>query len=150
MLSSRLALLAVSCSTAVLTSMSAAPTGAVHAPTDLAPEAMATSDGCQWRESVDCVALEPHRGTRCGKPTSFELDFRNACSYPIKVVTCLQGGTSGKWSCLADGTFDDGMKPGGKNNNYTCNGTGSYEVYAMTLDQFRAKKCKYPREPLPK
>lgn len=87
--------------------------------------------------------MNDKRGTRCGSPDSMELDVRNIANQPLKVVVYIQR-SNGSWQKDADGTFNEGMRPGEKHNFYTCHSTGYYKVIAMPIAAFNANHCSYP------
>ncbi|MFT7518594.1 MAG: hypothetical protein ACI9MC_000726 [Kiritimatiellia bacterium] len=108
-----------------------------------------TADGqpidpvCDWSSGLTCVqVVSATMGTRCGEDSSVEVQVRNVCTTPVKIQSCIER-SNGKWSCLPDGTFGDGLAPGAEANWYVCDGTGTYVLGAMRIDAFEFGECHY-------
>jgi PKD repeat protein len=101
---------------------------------------------CDWTSAIQCVQVNYARvGTRCGTKNSVEIEYQNICNSNIKVVHCIQK-ADGTWSCWPDGTFDTGLKPNQKVQDFVCAGTGKYKIYAMPITDYIKNKCPYPKE----
>jgi len=80
-------------------------------------------------------------GTRCGKSTSVEVTFTNNLGHNLRTFASFQkpDGSWGKWQY--DGSFGEGIKPGGEVKWYTCDGTGEVKILAIVPSKL---KCKLP------
>jgi len=98
---------------------------------------------CNWNSAVDCVQVTKLTGNRCGFPESVDITCKNICNQKLKIFICVQR-TDGTWSGYPDGTFSDGVAPGGKSNNYVCKGTGQYKIFAMPITSYNSNNCGWP------
>lgn len=106
-------------------------------------DAPSVAVGCDWTSAAPCVSeVLQQKGTRCGKPRSSEVTYRNDCGVPVKIVGCTH--TPKGWRCGPDGTFDTGLQPGDSRNFYACDGD-QHHLYAMPIDAFVQGRCRYPR-----
>lgn len=93
---------------------------------------------CNW---IYGLRASVHKGTRCGKSTSVEITFTNSLGYNLRTFASFQksDGSWGKWQY--DGSFGEGIKPGGQVKWYTCDGTGEVKILAIVPSKL---KCKLP------
>ena len=96
---------------------------------------------CNWLSGIDLLTVvNTEFGTRCGNPQSFEVTLQNTSNIPLKTGMCLQK-TDGTWYSEVDGTFENGFQPGASRKWWICEGTGSYQIWSMPLDDYLANSC---------
>jgi PKD repeat protein len=106
----------------------------------------APTTACDWNSAVQCITVtKAEIRNMCGQKNGVNVEWKNTCTYNIKVVVCIQR-LDGSWSCSNDGTFDKGMKPNQVLSDFVCEGTGKYKFYAMSITDYLKTNCPFPKE----